>query len=472
MEQSKTKYKSKSKQLMDIGKMPPQAIEIEEAVIGALMLQSEIASIVFTILKHESFYKDAHSLMFAACERLYTQSYPIDILTVTQELMKAGELELAGGAYNITKLTNKIGSAANIEFHARIIQQKFIQRELIRVSTQTIHDAYEDGCEVFDLLDQSGKNLFLITQNTYKKGASTSASIANKVIKELEATAKRVDGLSGIPAGIQSLDKLTGGWQNGDLIIVAARPAMGKTALAVTLGKNAAMMFSKPTAIFSLEMTESQLMRRIISSEAKINSYLLKNPKNLTDENWKEINTAIGDISNAPLFIDDTPGMSIFELRAKARRMKEENGIELIIIDYLQLMTAGMDKGNREQEISLISRSLKGLAKELQIPVIALSQLSRAVESRPGSKEPQLSDLRESGAIEQDADMVIFPHRPEYYNIMEDEAGNSTVGMAKLIIAKHREGAIGDAYTRYISYLTTFCDIEERTEKSAEDLPF
>lgn len=463
----------------DLGRMPPSALELEDAVIGAMLLESECVPVIASILSAQSFYKEAHVLIFKAILSLFKNSYPIDILTVTQELKKTGELDIVGGGYYIVTLTNRVASAGNAEYHARIIQQKFIQRELIRVSTKTINDAYEDSFDVFDLLDNAEKNLFLISQSTIKKEPKTASELINKTIKEIELIAMRKDGLSGIPSGLVDLDRKTGGWQKSDLIIIAARPAMGKTALAVTLAKNAAINFNIPTALFSLEMSENQLMKRIISAQSQLNSYLLKSPKNLTDSDWRQIQEAATPISKAPLFIDDTPALSIFELRAKARRLKEKSGIELIIIDYLQLMTTGIDdnKRNREQEISYISRSLKALAKDLNVPIIALSQLNRAVETRGGDKKPQLSDLRESGAIEQDADMVIFPHRPEYYGITEDAHGNSTVGLAELIIAKHREGLTDTVITKYIAHLTTFSDVQESytsgiTESKKESDPF
>lgn len=450
--------RNKGSQLLDIGKMPPQATDFEEVVLGAIMLEDCVNEVV-GILEPASFYKDAHSRIYAAIMNLFGRSEPINIMTVSFELKKLGELDIVG-AYYVTTLTNRIASSVNVEFNARIIQQKFIQRELIRISTVNITNAYEDSSDVFELLEQAEKNLFLISKSSYKKEAKTSSELSNKVISELEKAAISKDGLTGVPSGLRNLDKLIGGWQKSDLVIIAARPAMGKTALALSLATNSALKFNIPVAIFSLEMSESQLMKRIISSEAQINGFLMKQPKNLEQHHWEKINHAVGNISNAPLFIDDTPSLSIFELKAKARRLCDKKGIQLIIIDYLQLMTTGLEKekGNREQEISYISRNLKGLAKDLNIPIIALSQLSRAVETRGGDKRPQLSDLRESGAIEQDADIVIFPHRPEYYGIMEDEQGNSTVGGAELIIAKHREGATDSAMCQYVSSYTKFCD--------------
>jgi len=449
-----------TQQLMDIGKMPPQAVELEEAVLGALMLEKDALTNVIDILKPQSFYKDANARIFQAIEQLFTRSEPVDILTVTQELKKTGELDLVGGAYYITQLTNRVASAANAEFHARIVAQKFIQRELIRISTKTINDAYEDGSDVFDLLDNAEKNLFSIVEGNIKKNYDKMSTLIRKAIDQIEITKNNKGNFSGVPSGLTALDRLTSGWQKSDLVIIAARPAMGKTALVLSMARNAAVDFNKPVAIFSLEMSSLQLVTRLIASESELSSEKLKKG-NLEDYEFQQLNDKIRKLSDAPLFIDDTPGLSVFELRAKARRLKEQHGIELLIVDYLQLMTAGGEgKGNREQEIATISRSLKGLAKELEIPVIALSQLSRAVETRGGDKRPQLSDLRESGAIEQDADMVMFIHRPEYYNITEDENGSSTLGMAELIIAKHRNGPVDSAKTRYIGQFTKFADLD------------
>jgi replicative DNA helicase len=449
-----------NQQLMDIGKMPPQAVELEEAVLGALMLEKDALTNVIDILKPQSFYKDAHSRIFHAIEQLFTRSEPVDILTVTQELKKTGELDLVGGAYYITQLTNRVASAANAEYHARIVAQKFIQRELIRISTKTINDAYEDGSDVFDLLDNAEKNLFSIVEGNIKKNYDKMSTLIRKAIDQIEITKNNKGNFSGVPSGLTALDRLTSGWQKSDLVIIAARPAMGKTALVLTVARNAAVDFNKPVAVFSLEMSSLQLVTRLIASESELSSEKLKKG-NLEDYEFQQLNDKIRKLSEAPLFIDDTPGLSVFELRAKARRLKEQHKIELLIVDYLQLMTAGGEgKGNREQEIATISRSLKGLAKELEIPVIALSQLSRAVETRGGDKRPQLSDLRESGAIEQDADMVMFIHRPEYYNITEDENGASTLGVAELIIAKHRNGPVDSAKTRYIGQFTKFTDLD------------
>lgn len=447
-------------QLSELGKMPPQAVDLEEAVLGAIMLEKDALTNVIDILKPEAFYKDAHSRIFGAIFRLFSRSEPVDILTVTQELKKTGELDVVGGAYYITQLTNRVASAANAEFHARIIVQKFIQRELIRISTETINDAFEESTDVFELLDKAEGNLFSIVQGNIRRNYDTMSSLINQAIKQIEKAREKEDGLSGIPSGLTALDRITSGWQNSDLVIIAARPAMGKTAFVLSVARNAAVEFNHPVAIFSLEMSSLQLVTRLISSESELSGEKIKKGQ-LEEHEFQQLNVKTNKLAQAPIFIDDTPSLSIFELRAKARRLKEQHNIQLLVIDYLQLMTAGNEgRGNREQEISSISRSLKGLAKELNIPVLALSQLSRAVETRGGDKRPQLSDLRESGAIEQDADMVIFLHRPEYYNITEFADGSSAIDAAEIIIAKHRNGPVDTARVKYVGKHTKFLDMD------------
>src|SRR6185436_558577 len=424
--------------LSGLGKLPPQAVDIEEAVLGALMLEKDALTAVIDILRPECFYKEAHQKIFSAIHTLFHKAVPIDILTVTQSLKKSGDLEIIGGPYFITQLTNRIASAANIEYHARIILQKYIQRELIRISSETIRDAYEDTSDVLQMLDNAEKSLFAIAEGNIRRNFLDMPSLISKAIKEIEHASNQVSGVTGVPSGFTELDRVTSGWHKSDLIIIAARPGMGKTAFVLSLARNAAVKFKKPVAFFSLEMSSIQLVNRLISSETEITSEKIRKGQ-LAHHEWEQLNAKIVPITNAPIYIDDTPSLSIFELRAKCRRLVAEKKIELIIIDYLQLMVAGIDtrSGNREQEISAISRSLKSISKELDIPIIALSQLSRAVESRGGIKRPQLSDLRESGAIEQDADMVMFIYRPEYYDLDQDESGNSTLGVAEIIVAKN-----------------------------------
>ncbi len=389
--------KKKENQLSNyvFGKVQPQALPLEEAVLGAVMLDKDALSIVLDILRPESFYADAHTLIYKAMLRLFEKTQPVDLLTVTEELKKSGDIDKAGGPYYLVELTNRVASAANIEYHARIIAQKHIQRELITVSTKIIRDAYEDTTDVFSLLDEAEQGLFNITQQNLSRGYESMGSLAAKALKQLEEMSQKEEGLTGIPTGFTELDRLTSGWQPSDMIIVAARPGMGKTSYTLALARNAAVDFNKPVAIFSLEMSNLQLVQRLISMEAEISGSKLRSGQ-LEDYEWQQLQSAIEKMSEVPIYIDDTPGINIFELRAKCRRLKMQHDIQMVIIDYLQLMTGGGEnKGNREQEISMISRSLKALAKELSVPVIALSQLSRAVETRGGSKRPMLSDLRE-----------------------------------------------------------------------------
>lgn len=449
--------RNNTQKLMNVGLLPPQSLEAEEVVLGALLLENCIYD-VLPILKKESFYKEANGRIFGAIVSLFNISNPVDTITVMNQLKKTGELDLVGGAYYLSQLTNRVASSDNVEFHSRIIQKKYQQREVIRISTLAIKQAYSEECEVLDLLESTEKEFYKISSDGLKTDLESTSKLVNKAITEIEIAGKSIDGVSGVPCGIHAIDKLTGGWQNSELIIIAARPAMGKTAFVLSIAANSAFQFNKKVAIFSLEMSKMQLIKRLISSETEINSYLLKSGK-LDDYQWKQINERCNRLMTDNLFIDDTPGISVLELKAKARRFKEKMGCDLIIVDYLQLMVGEKNaKGNREQEISYISRSLKGLSKDLDIPVIALSQLSRAVETRGGDKRPQLSDLRESGAIEQDADMVCFIHRPEYYGITEDANGQSVIGYGELIIAKHRNGATDSADMRYISGYTKFID--------------
>ncbi|MCD4744864.1 MAG: replicative DNA helicase [Bacteroidales bacterium] len=444
----------------EYGKIPPQAVELEEAVLGALMLEQNALTLVIDILKPEIFYKENHQIIFSAIHRLFARSQPIDILTVTNELKSKGELEIIGGAYYITQLTNRIASTANVEYHAKIVLQKFIQRELIKISSEIIKDAFEDTTDVFDLLDKAEKNLFAVSENNFRRDYKDMQSLIIDAIKDIQKAKEHEGNLRGIPSGFTELDRVTTGWQKSDLVILAARPGMGKTAFVLSMARNIAVDFKKPIAFFSLEMSCVQLVTRLISSETQLSANKLKRG-DLENYEWEQLNAKISNLIEAPLLIDDTPALSIFELRAKCRRLKAHHKIELIIIDYIQLMSSGGEnKGNREQEISNISRSLKSLSKELDIPIIALSQLNRSVETRGGSKKPILSDLRESGAIEQDADMVLFIYRPEYYKIDEDEHGNSTKGLAELIIAKHRNGALADIKLNFIDRFAKFTDFE------------
>ena len=448
---------------LEKGKIPPQAIDLEEVVLGAMMIDKRGVDEVIDILHPDVFYKKEHQQIFEAIFNLFKEGLPIDLLTVSSRLKKEKSLELVGGDYYLIQLTQKVSSSAHIEFHARIIIQKFIQRSLIKISTEIIEDSYDEGTDVFDLLDTAESKLYEITQGNIKKSTISAQDLVIEAKKKIEEIANK-EGMSGIPSGFSKLDKLTSGWQPSDLIIIAARPGMGKTAFSLSMARNIAVEHNIPVAFFSLEMSSLQLITRLISSETTLSSEKLRTG-NLEKHEWEQLNVKVKGLEKAPLFIDDTPSLSIFDLRAKARRLASQHGIKLIMVDYLQLMTAGGNSkgGNREQEISTISRNLKALAKELNIPVIALSQLSRAVETRGGTKRPLLSDLRESGAIEQDADIVSFIYRPEYYKIDEwdDDDHGPTEGQGEFIVAKHRNGGLDEIRLKFLGHLGKFEDLEE-----------
>lgn len=434
-----------------LGHIPPKAIDFEKAVLGALMIEKDAYSLVSEILTPRSFYEIKHQKIYAAIQSLAISQRPIDIITVTEELRTKGDLDFVGGPFYITSLSGNVISSAHIEYHARVIAQKFLARELISYTSQIQTKAFDETVDVDDLMQEAEGQLFEISQQNMKKDYTQINPVIDSAFKLLQKAAARNDGLSGLQTGFTQIDKMTSGWQNSDLIIIAARPAMGKTAFVLSMAKNIAVNYRQPVAMFSLEMSNVQLVNRLISNVCEIPSEKLKNGQ-LEPFEWSQLDIKSKELYDAPLYVDDTPSLSVFELRTKARRLVREHGIKLIIIDYLQLMNAnGMGAGSRQEEVSTISRSLKGLAKELNIPIIALSQLNRSVETREGSdgKRPQLSDLRESGAIEQDADIVCFIHRPEYYKIYVDENKNDLRGLAEFIIAKHRNGAVGNVLLRF-----------------------
>lgn len=441
-----------------LGKLPPQALDLEEAVLGALMLEKNALTAVVEFLRPEHFYSDQHKEIYTAIVDLFKSSEPVDMRTVVARLRKTGKLEIIGNASYIVELTSKVSSAANIEYHARLIIELAIKRDLIQIASQIHHDAYEDTTDVFELLDKTEQSVFQISDNNLRKNYDKMKDLMFRAFQELQEKKNHKDGLTGIPSGFSRLDRVTSGWQRSDLVIIAARPGMGKTAFIVSALRNAAVDFSHPVAIFSLEMASLQLVNRLISAEAELESEKIKKG-NLAEFEWQQLVHKTNRLSSAPIFIDDTPGLSILELRAKCRRLKAEHNIQMIVIDYLQLMK-GEAGGNREQEIASISRALKGVAKELNVPVIALSQLSRGVETRGGDKRPQLSDLRESGSIEQDADIVMFLYRPEYYKITEWEDGTPSQGGAEVIIAKHRNGSLENVRLKFIGKYTKFADYD------------
>jgi replicative DNA helicase len=458
------------------GKVPPQARDLEEAVLGAIMLEKNAFDAASELLKPECFYVDSHQRIFAAMMGLQQKNMPIDILTVVEELRKRDELEVVGGPYFVTKLTNSVVSSAHIDTHCKILIQKFIQRELIRLSGEIIGDAYEDSTDAFDLLDEAESKLFDLTNSYVKGNFDEISNVLVTAVNRIEELRNKKDDISGVPSGFAKLDAVTNGFQSTDLIIIAARPSVGKTAFALNLARNAAMHPVRPTpvGVFSLEMSNAQLVQRILSAQSEV--WMEKIARGRMDDHEMQqlYNKGVKALSEAPIYLDDTAALNIFELRAKARRMVSRHKVGMIIIDYLQLMSGGGDNrnSNREQEISSISRALKGLAKELSVPIIALSQLNRAVEGRKeGNKIPQLSDLRESGAIEQDADMVMFLYRPEYYEINQNEMGESRKGETIIKIAKHRNGSLETIQLKGLLHIQKFVDWDDNETNYGPGLP-
>lgn len=436
---------------------------MEAAVLGAIMMEASALDAVIEILKPEVFYVDAHAKVYSAAIRLSEKAMPIDELTIIHELVRTGELEQVGGPYAISKLTGSVVSSANIEAHARIILQKYMQRELIRISAETLNECYSDESDVFDIMDKAGSELFNISSGHMKKDFKPISTEYQRELKEMKERMIKKEDITGVPSGFPTLDAVTYGWQLTDLIILAARPSVGKTAFALNLARNAAYHPAKPTksAVFSLEMSTGQLVTRLMSSESNVRLGTIKRGK---AEQWEfeRIQTICDEtFLKDNIFIDDTPALGVFELRAKCRRLVKKHGVGLIIIDYLQLMSGSSNdkNGNREQEISKISRQLKALAKELCVPIIALSQLSRDVEKR-GSKEPVLSDLRESGAIEQDADMVMFMYRTDYQQEAH-KVDASVAGDTYFKIAKHRNGSLETIIMKAHLSIQKFIDITE-----------
>jgi replicative DNA helicase len=441
------------------GRVPPHATDVEQSVLGALLLERDAIPKAVEILTEQSFYSTKHRRIFAAVTVLFEKSSPVDLITLTEELRRREQLEEIGGAYYLTELTTQVASAANVEYHARIIAEKYLLREMIETMTTLVGEAYDPSSDAFELLDKAEADIFQISDTQMRRPAVSMSDVIKTTLQQLEAIHGKEGGITGVPSGFSRLDEYTSGWQRSDLIIVAARPSMGKTAFSLTCARNAALHPQNPTgvAIFSLEMGAEQLAQRLLTSEARIDAQAARTGR-MKDHDWQKLARAAGRLSAAPIFIDDTPGLSVLELRAKCRRLKAEHDIGLIIVDYMQLMqgTPNSRQANREQEIAHISRSLKSLAKELNVPVVALSQLSRAVESRGGDKRPQLSDLRESGSIEQDADVVCFIYRAERYGITVDESGNSTEGLADVIIGKQRNGPIGSVQLAFVNQYARF----------------
>lgn len=452
----------------EAGKLPPQAPELEESVLGAIMLEKEAYGTVAEILRPESFYKEAHRHIYEAMQHLAAHENPIDMLSVIEQLKKDACLEEVGGPLYISQLTSKVASTAHLLYHAQIVAQKAIARDLIRMAATIESKAYDESQDVEDLMQEAEAGIFEISQLSQKRDVVQIDPVINEAFARIIKASKNDNNMSGIPSGFKDLDKITSGWQKSDLIIIAARPAMGKTAFVLSMAKNMAVNYHTPVALFSLEMSNVQLVNRLIMNACEIDGDKIRSGR-FTPGEWNQLESRINILMGAPIYVDDTPSLSVFELRSKARKLVREKKVQCIIIDYLQLMNAsGMSFGSREQEVSIISRNLKALAKELDIPIIALSQLNRGVEGRAGveGKRPQLSDLRESGAIEQDADMVCFIHRPEYYFRRGTEGWDeSMVGMAEIIVAKHRNGATDNIKLRFEQRFARFLN-------PGEDTPF
>lgn len=463
------RFQPKKLEIDYAGKIPPFSEELEEAVLGQLMLEDDSISKVLDDLLPETFYNKKHQTIFSAISKIAVNLEPINIQTVIEQLRKDDELDGIGGAFFIAQLTQKVSSAAHIEHHAKLLAQKYIQRELIRVSAQIQEKAFDPATDVDELINFSEAEVFKVGEGNIKKASSPISLVLDKAFAQIKLAQENQNKFSGVPSGFTDLDNKTSGWQKGNMIVIAARPAMGKTAFVLSMLRNMAIDFNIPVAMFSLEMSNEQLANRMIVTESEVSHSKLK-IGNLTEGDWKNIYDKTKRLANAQIFLDDTPALSIMEFRSKCRRLKEKHQIQCVFLDYLQLMTTN-NPASREQEVSMISRQLKAVAMELEIPIIALSQLNRSVEMRGGNKRPQLSDLRESGAIEQDADLVMFIHRPEYYKIDQTEDGESTKGLAEIIIAKNRHGSVDDVKLEFIPELTKFTDRNYIPPLSDNDLP-
>ncbi|HTP79729.1 MAG TPA: replicative DNA helicase [Bacteroidota bacterium] len=435
------------------GRVPPQAVEIEMAVLGAMLLDKEAIAKAVEVIDDRAFYKPAHQSIFQAMTGLFERSEPVDLITLAEELRRRGELEKIGGEYYLTELTSKVSSGANVEFHAHIVLEKALMRQLIGTASAVMTRAYSETEDALGLLDEAEQMVFEVSEQRMKKSFVSMNTAVHKTMDLLQSIHGKHSGVTGVPSGFTDLDNLTGGFQSSDLIIVAGRPSQGKTALVLSIARNASVLHDETVGIFSLEMSSQQLVMRLMCAEARVDAHKVRTGR-LPEDEWKKLSMSVGRLYKAKIFIDDTPALSILELRAKARRLKAEHNVGIIIVDYLQLMQGPRNAPSREQEISSISRSLKALAKEINIPVIALSQLNRALEAR-NDKRPALADLRESGAIEQDADVVLFVHRPEMYGIQEQD-GKSTEGMAEIIIGKQRNGPTDSVTLQFIRQYARF----------------
>lgn len=449
-------------------RMPPQAIDAEMAVLGSMLIDKEAVSKCIEILDHTAFYKTAHQRIFQAAVNLDERGQEVDYLTTTDELDKMGVLEEVGGPYYVTELANRVPSAASVEYYAKIVLERSLLRKLIEVSNEIAAEAFEAREDAAEIIDAAEQRIFTLSERKLRKGFLSIEPILNETFETIESYHQRKGALTGIPTGFKKLDELTSGFQNSELIIVAGRPSMGKTAFCLNVARNAAVIHHVPVGIFSLEMANYQLAMRMLCSESHVDSHKLRTGK-LPDEEWQKLSMSVGRLAEAPIYIDDSPALSVLEIRAKARRLKAENKIGLLIVDYLQLVKGPRDAESRQIEISLISQSLKALAKELDIPVVALSQLSRAVESRGGDRRPILSDLRESGAIEQDADVVMFIYRPEAYASKERPVAPEEQGIAEIIIAKQRNGPTDTVKLAFVKEYVLFANLDVSRD---QQLPF
>src|SRR5512136_827826 len=447
-------------------KLPPQNVEAEQSVLGGILIENDAINKVMEILTPEDFYRDAHRKIYNAMINLSSRDEPADLITLTNELRKINQLDSAGGASYITSLIDSVPTAANIEYYAKIVKEKSILRQLIQTATEIITESYQDRSDVESFLDEAERSIFQISENRVRPSFYPIREIVKQSFKTLERLYEKKELVTGVPSGFKDLDRMTAGFQPSDLIIVAGRPSMGKTAFCLNVAQYAAIEKRIPVAIFSLEMAKEQLVMRMLCSEAGVEGTRLRTGY-LTESDWPRLTLAAGNLSDAPIYIDDTAALSVLELRAKARRLNAEHGLGMIIIDYLQLMKGRSRVESRQQEISEISRSLKALAKELNIPVIAVSQLSRKTEERTGMR-PQLSDLRESGAIEQDADLILFIYRDEVYNRSEE---NPNRGKAEIIIGKQRNGPIGKIELAFLDKFTTFKELYRGEAENSYESP-
>ncbi|ADY57607.1 primary replicative DNA helicase [Syntrophobotulus glycolicus DSM 8271] len=438
---------------MEPTKVPPHNLEAEQAVLGSLMLDPEQASVAFEILRFEDFYRDSHKIIFTAIQEILDKGEPVDLVTVAEYLRQYGRLESIGGIGTISQVASSVPSAANIEYYARIVAEKALLRQLIKMAGYLEQKGYEPGEEAFDLLEEAEKMILEISHRQTKDGFISIHHILLKTFEKIEHLYTNKGNLTGVPTHFKELDRLTSGWQASDLVVIAGRPSMGKTALVLNMAQNAAVKSKVAVALFSLEMSKEQLVQRMLCSEAMVDQQRVRTGE-LLDSDWPKLTQAVGPLSNAPIFIDDTVGITLAQLRSKARRLKMEQGLGLIIIDYLQLMTLGRRAESRQQEVAQISRGLKGLARELSVPVVALSQLNRGVEQRQ-DKRPVMSDLLESGAIEADADVISFIYRDEYYNPESEKKG-----IAEVIIAKHRNGPVGTVELGFLKEFTKFVNLD------------